>query len=251
MAFRTWLLPYLWSDKGIFMYIQQHRMTCVTGALKKSPADWYVNILSGVSGGLQSKWERGSCLVYENIAGGGILLEWRFKGFIMYSRGNSCFAGYLMGNALILLSKEVCHVLDQGFQAYFFHMWYNFQRQLIINIFYFTHIQSIHCLLVITCGSSSALSILFFLFILLYNSFNIIIILPSRKCLCRFSKASCMQKVVGKWIALCKFSVIWSVCSSSQTRFPLWGSGGFIYELWQKSSDPSGSRGNTKGTRHS
>lgn len=30
------------------------------------------------------------------------------------------------------------------------------------------------------------------------NSFNIIIILPSRKCLCRFSKASCMQKVVGK-----------------------------------------------------
>lgn len=42
-------------DKGIFMYMQQHRMTCVTGALKKSPADWYVNILSGVSGGLQSK----------------------------------------------------------------------------------------------------------------------------------------------------------------------------------------------------
>lgn len=31
--------------------------------------------------------------------------------------------GCLIGNALIPLSKEVCHVLDhQGFQAYFYHV---------------------------------------------------------------------------------------------------------------------------------
>lgn len=128
-------------------------------------------------------------------------------------------------------------------------MWYNFQtpKTTIMNIFYTYSVNSLstphnvvphlHCQY---CSSS---------YLFCYNSFNIIIILPSRKCLCRFSKAGCMQKVAGKWFALCKFFVIWSICTNSQTRFPLWGSGSFISELWQKGSDPSGSRGNAKGTR--
>uniref|UniRef100_H2S5J9 Stromal interaction molecule 1a n=1 Tax=Takifugu rubripes TaxID=31033 RepID=H2S5J9_TAKRU len=38
----------------------------------------------------------------------------------MYSRGNSCFAGLLIGNARLPVSKEVCHVLDH--QGLLFHM---------------------------------------------------------------------------------------------------------------------------------
>lgn len=52
---------------------------------------------------------------------------------------------------------------------------------------------------------------------------------------CRFSSCSIL-------ILHCKCSEIMSVCSRSQRRFLLWGSGGFISDLWQKSSDPSGRR---------
>lgn len=48
-------------------------------------------------------------------------------------------------------------------------------------------------------------------------------------------------------ISHCKWSETMSVCRS-QRRFCLWGSAGFISDLWQKSSYPSGSRRNADGS---